>query len=293
MREIVCIGSVLWDVIGRTRMAIKEGSDVPGHITRLPGGVAMNVALTLRRFQMTPVLLTTIGRDAEGDDLIAACQKMGMVTEHIHRSDDLRTDLYMAIEGPNGLMAAIADAHSLEAVGDQILHPLENGALGSADAPYSGRIVLDGNLTETLLAEISSSPVFKAATLSVAPASPGKAKRLRPLLATKNATLYVNLEEAGLLCETRFTNAPAAALTLMQRGAAQVLVTDGANVAAHAGPDGLHSAQPPQVQVQRVTGAGDTCMAAHIASLADGANTGEALERALAAAAAYVAGDTP
>ena len=43
MSEIVCIGSVLWDIIGRASAVMRLGSDVPGRITRLPGGVAMNV----------------------------------------------------------------------------------------------------------------------------------------------------------------------------------------------------------------------------------------------------------
>ena len=44
---------------------MRLGSDVPGRITRLPGGVAMNIAMTLRRFGLQPGLLTAIGRDVE------------------------------------------------------------------------------------------------------------------------------------------------------------------------------------------------------------------------------------
>ena len=64
-----------------------------------------------------------------------------------------------------GLIAAIADAHSLEAAGDKILRPLADGSLGSADAPWSGLIALDGNLTTQLLADIAASPLFAAADL--------------------------------------------------------------------------------------------------------------------------------
>jgi len=127
--DILCIGSVLWDIIGRSPAAMRLGSDVPGRITRLPGGVAMNIAMTLRRFGLVPGLMTAIGRDPEGDELVAACARMGMVTDHIYRSEDLPTDRYMAIEGANGLIAAIADAHSLEAAGDKILRPLADGRL--------------------------------------------------------------------------------------------------------------------------------------------------------------------
>jgi sugar/nucleoside kinase (ribokinase family) len=290
--DLLCIGSVLWDIIGRSPTAMRLGSDVPGRITRLPGGVAMNIAMTLRRFGLSPALLSAVGRDAEGDELIAACARMGMMTALLYRSDDLPTDRYMAIEGANGLIAAIADAHSLEAAGDKILRPLADGRLGSKELPFQGVIALDGNLTEALLSQIATSPLFAAADLRVAPASPGKAERLLPLLDHPSATLYVNLEEAGLLCKTRFDSATSAARTLLARGAARVLVTDGGRPSAE-GQAGLDviTDTPPAVMVARVTGAGDTFMAAHIVADRTGATRTEALSHAIRAAADYVSGE--
>jgi sugar/nucleoside kinase (ribokinase family) len=290
--DILCIGSVLWDIIGRSPTSMRLGSDVPGRITRLPGGVAMNIAMTLRRFGMTPAILTAIGRDAEGDDLIAACDRLGLVTAHVYRSDDLPTDRYMAIEGANGLIAAIADAHSLEAAGDKILRALSDGSLGSAASPWPGPVALDGNLTEALLAEIATSPLFARADLRVAPASPGKAGRLLPLLAHPSATLYVNLEEANILARTDHAEAAKAAEALVARGAFRVLVTNGGKPAAE-GRKGatVIEGQPPQVLVTRVTGAGDTFMAAHLVAERRGADRHGALAEALRAAATYVSGE--
>lgn len=290
--DILCIGSVLWDVIGRSASHMRQGSDVPGRITRLPGGVAMNIAMTLVRFGLHPVLLTAIGQDAEGHELVAACRHLGMNTDHIYRSDDLPTDRYMAVEGANGLIAAIADAHSLEAAGDKILRPLTRGPLGSDAAPFAGCIVLDGNLTRSLLETVAQSPAFGAADLRVAPASPGKAERLLPFLAHGRATLYVNLEEAGILCQHPFDSTTAAAAGLLARGARRVLVTDGSRAATEADGDHILTQMPPQVLVTRVTGAGDTFMAAHIATEAAGADGQRALDAALKAAADYVSGDT-
>lgn len=289
--DILCIGSVLWDVIGRAPSVMRIGSDVPGRITRLPGGVAMNIAMALRRFGLRPALLTAIGRDDEGVELLAACRRMGLGTDHVYLSDDLPTDRYMAVEGANGLIAAVADAHSLEAAGDKILRPLADGRVGSVAAPYPGVAALDGNLTEALLADIAESPLFARADLRVAPASPGKAERLMPLLSCRRATFYVNLEEAELLCRTRFGSAPEAAAALVDRGAARVLVTDGGRAAAEAGPGGLHTAEPPEVLVTRVTGAGDTFMAAHIAAERRGMGGEAALAEALRAAADHVSGE--
>ncbi|MCF6231529.1 MAG: PfkB family carbohydrate kinase [Rhodobacteraceae bacterium] len=290
--QILCIGSVLWDVIGRAASHMRHGSDVPGRISRLPGGVAMNIAMTLVRFGMKPTLLTCIGRDPEGEELIAACAHLNMDTSHIYRSHDLPTDRYMAVEGANGLIAAIADAHSLEAAGAKILKPLLDGPLGKTSSPFRGLVALDGNLTLTLLQDIADSPAFARADLRVAPASPGKAERLLPFLTHAKATLYVNLEEAGLLCQTSFENSQAAADGLLARGAARVLVTDGAKTATEANQQGTITQTPPEVLVTRVTGAGDTFMAAHIASEAAGADRKTALSRALQAAATYVSGET-
>lgn len=291
--DILCIGSVLWDVIGRAASHMRVGSDVPGRITRLPGGVAMNIAMTLSRFGLTPALLTAIGKDAEGDELIAEAIRMGMIADYVYRSDDLPTDVYMAIEGANGLIAAIADAHSLEAAGAKILRAMEDGQLGTPDAPFDGPVALDGNLTEELLQQIATSPLFAKADLRVAPASPGKANRLLALLGHPSATLYVNLEEAGLLCQTTFENANDAVHALCTRGAHRVLVTDGGKTAAEGTAGDVIEATPPAVMVTRVTGAGDTFMAAHIASEVQGMDRTAALTRALNAAATYVSGETP
>lgn len=291
--HILCIGSVLWDLIGRCDDAMHHGADKPGRITRLPGGVAMNIAMTMVRFGFTPALLTAIGRDAEGDELIAACADMGMITDHVFRDHGLPTDRYMAVEGANGLIAAIADAHSLEAAGARILAPLTDGSLGTVQAPYSGLVALDGNLTVALLEDIAADPAFAAADLRVAPASPGKAERLRPLLSHPGATLYVNLEEAGLLHGTTFDSAAEAARALSEHGAKRVLVTDGNRAAAKAHGGQVLTAAPPQIRATRITGAGDTFMAAHISAETAQADPQTALDRAVQAAAAYVSGKDP
>lgn len=291
--DILCIGSVLWDVIGRCPDPMQAGNDMPGRILRLPGGVALNIAMTLAGLGLRPALLSVIGQDPEGEHLAAECLRLGLDVTYLTRTEDLPTDRYMAIEAPNGLVAAIADAHSLEAAGARILTPLTDGPLGSTAVPYPGLIALDGNLTEALLAEIAQHAAFARADLRVAPASPGKAQRLAAFVAQGRGTLYVNLEEAGLLCATRFKNAPQAAARLISAGAQRVLVTDGAGPCCDANGQGLVTQAPPSVSVKRITGAGDTFMAAHIAAERAGLDRPAALQRALSAAATYVSGESP
>ena len=70
-------------------------------------------------------------------------------------------------------------------------------------------------------------------------------------------------------------------------------MTDGGNSASEAMGDDIITATPPEVLVTRVTGAGDTFMAAHIASEMQGLDRHASLSRALRAAATYVSGETP
>ena len=288
--DILCIGSVLWDVIGRTPLPMRVGMDLPGRITRVPGGVALNIAMTLRRFGLRPALLSAVGQDAEGEELIAACVTLGLEMGAVYRSEDLPTDRYMAVEGANGLVAAIADAHSLEAVGARILQPLRNGTFGTPDAPWAGPVALDGNLTEALLAEIAGSSLFRLSDLRIAPASPGKAERLVSLLGHPRATFYVNIEEARLITKTEAETSAEAAAAMRAAGAARVLVTDGSRCTSYADAREAIDLAPPEVLVTRITGAGDTFMAAHVAAELRGEDPSAALATAVRSAAQYVSG---
>lgn len=288
--DILCIGAMLWDVIGRAPRRMAPGADVPGRIRHLPGGVALNVAVALARWGLKPAVLSAVGRDPEGEALVVEAQRLGVLTHHLARDTGLPTDCYMGIEDSEGLIAAIADAFSLEMAGAEILQPLSDGLAG-----WQGPVVLDGNLTEDLLASISRDPRLAQADLRVVPASPGKAERLEPLIAARRGCFYLNRLEAEILAGRACPDAASAAEAVVARGAARVLVTDGPRPAAEAaaGAPTLTYA-PPAVTVARVTGAGDCFLAAHLAAELANQSRETALARAVTASAAHVSGkDVP
>lgn len=284
--EILCIGAMLWDVIGRAPRAMKAGHDVPGRIAHIPGGVALNVAIALARRGMRPAVLSSVGQEPEGDALVAEAERLGVMTSHLIRDPDLPTDCYMAVEDNTGLVAAIADAHSLEAAGDRILMPLD-GALSD----WRGPVVLDGNLTERLLARIAGDPRLAHADLRVVPASPGKAERLMPLIKAGRGCFYLNRLEGEIIAGHPCPDAITAAEAVIARGAQRVIVTDGGERVADAmsGQPTL-IATPPAVRIARITGAGDCFLAAHLVAEQGGSDRQEALQAATQAAAAHVAG---
>ena len=216
--DAICVGSVLWDVIGRTDKPISRGDDVGGYIKRIPGGVAFNIAQNLINLELNPCLLGFLGNDSEGDELFSYCQNEGINADYIYRSDNFRTDNYVAIEDHGGVVAAIADAHSLEAVGYEILKPLKNehfnGHIKSSKVP----LIVDGNLKPALLKHLSSDHFYEKFDVKVVPASPGKASRLAPFLNKEKFTLYLNLVEAQNLCGIQFSDTAIAANELISHG---------------------------------------------------------------------------
>lgn len=285
--DILCAGASHWDVVGRSPWRVAHGGDVPGETVRAPGGVALNIARALARAGLRPALLGAVGGDADGVELMAALRADGVATGHLRRLDGCRTDRYVAVEDPSGLVAAVADAATLEAAGDAILAPLGRGGVF---AGWRGPVVLDGNLPAAVLGAATRLPGLAAASLILVPPSPAKAARLRVLFGHPRLTVYANRLEAAALTGSDPTDAPAAAHALRAAGIARAIVTDGESVAADSGAHGVVTRIPPAVVPARVTGAGDSFIAAHVAAVLRGAPPEVALQAALDGAAAWLGG---
>jgi pseudouridine kinase len=263
--DVICVGSVLWDVIGRTNKPVSRGGDVGGYISRIPGGVAFNIAQSLVNLNLKPCLLGFLGNDNEGMQLFSNCQELGINTDYIYRSDNFATDNYVAIEDSDGVVAAIADAHSLENVGSEILKPLKTSRFNSQLKAGRLPLIIDGNLKPDLLIDLSLDPFFEKFDVKLVPASPGKAYRLAPFVTNKNITLYLNLIEAQILCGKEFSDTVTAANEIISSGVGKVIITNGKNKVAMASElTGVLSVAPPKINVNRLTGAGDTFLAAHV-----------------------------
>lgn len=130
---ILCIGAVQWDLIGHTADPMPAGADLPGRVSRMPGGVAFNIAQALAREGLTVALLATVGTDAEGEGLVRAGMALGLDMRFLHRGG--ATDLYLALEAEGALVGAVADARALEEAGEAVLEPLRDGRLATEALP--------------------------------------------------------------------------------------------------------------------------------------------------------------
>ena len=281
--DILCIGAAHWDVIGRSLAAISPGADLPGTISTRPGGVALNVAQAVMQHGMRSGLLSVIGRDSDGEALVAWLVAQGVETQHLHRPNNQSTDRYLAVEGPQGLGVAIADSRALEGHSTALLAPLTDHALRD----WRGPVLVDSGLAPATLASLARTGLPQARPLHVTSAAPAKADRLRPFLES-GAVFAVNRQEAQALLDVPLTDSGMAARALLDAGARRAIVTDGPGPVTDADHAQTISETPPAVCVQRVTGAGDNFLAAHMAAEWRGLDRRAALAYALEAAARHI-----
>jgi len=95
--HLVAIGDLLLDVVIRPAGPIERGTDVPGTLAFRRGGSAANVAAAFARAGGSAALITSLGRDRQGDRLAASLRADGVVL-HAVRSG-----------APSGRLAAIID----------------------------------------------------------------------------------------------------------------------------------------------------------------------------------------
>ncbi len=284
-QAILCLGAAHWDDIGRAESTPTAGADLPGRIRRRPGGVALNVALALAAAGQPAALCAAIGRDAAGEALLDLARSRRIDCTLVLRHDG-RTDRYLVLEGPDGaIFGAVADCESLERSGPALLAALQGAA--------PDWIVADGNLPAPILAALAALPLPAACRIALVAASPAKAPRAAPILAAGRARFYGNRAEAEALCAAAFADSAAAARALLDLGAQDAVVTDGARPASHAAHGSCTTAAPPAVRPRSLTGAGDAFVAAHLAATLDRADPRAALEAALAASARHITREAP
>lgn len=79
--KAVCFGEVLWDVLPDAK---------------LPGGAPMNVAYHLNQLQIPTVIISRVGKDADGDEILAFIQSKNVATPYIQRDELYATSRVLA-----------------------------------------------------------------------------------------------------------------------------------------------------------------------------------------------------
>src|SRR5687768_1721015 len=79
--QVVCFGEILWDLL-------PSGEQ--------PGGAPMNVAYHLHKLGLPPALISRIGVDTRGEQLVGLLQQWGLTTQYIQKDRGAPTGIVYA-----------------------------------------------------------------------------------------------------------------------------------------------------------------------------------------------------
>ncbi|CAM3750995.1 carbohydrate kinase family protein [Deinococcus frigens] len=289
MAQVITIGGANMDLKVQTLAPAVPGTSNPGRAAQTPGGVARNVAENLARLGVRVALLSAVGTDVLGGDLMRLAAEAGVDVSPTVRVPEHATGTYTAVLDSGGeLLIAVAAMGITSALTPAVVAG-HAGMLGGA-----AYVVADGNLSpETLLALLVHTGQSETRVI-FEPVSVPKAARLLPALDSGHAPWAVtpNLAELSALVGAEVPDtAPTireAALTLHGRGVDVVWVRRGVRGSLLSISQELWELPALSADVVDVTGAGDAMLAGFLAALLDGQPLPDAAREAHAAAALTV-----
>ena len=247
--EVLCFGEVLWDFLPDGR-----------HV----GGAPLNVAYHLQRLGLPVRVVSAVGADDLGDELLRQLRQWHLRTDGVARQAGRPTGQVRAALGPGG------DAR-YEIGADVAWDRIELTA-GTLEAAAAARAIVFGSLAQRSAANrralgrlLAALPVDAARIFDVNLRPPHDDLALVRSLARRATVLKLNADEAARLAETAAGGEEACARHLRtQSGCAWVCVTAGARGAGllHADRWRWEPARP--VAVGDTVGAGDAFLAAWV-----------------------------
>jgi len=264
--KVVCFGEVLWDILPS------------GWV---PGGAPMNVTYHLHKQQKNPALITRIGLDDKGKELINIFSNYGVCTDYFQFDYDHETGKVFAEPNEHNevvydiVMPVAWDFIEWENRFEQLISNAEFFVFGSLSARNP---VSKGTLFQAL--EIAKNKV-----LDINLRAPHFNKRIAEELLRRTDFLKLNLAELELITGwfSKYTTINDRVKSITDRfNISNIVVTMGGNGALLYMDNNQYKHNGYKVDVVDTVGSGDAFLAGLITRLLDKSPPGEALQFASA-----------
>jgi len=190
---VLVVGGAGVDIVGRITGELRIGESNPAQIRTSFGGVARNVAENLARLGQEVILITAIGEDQTGQDLLDQAISAGIDVSAVLRSPEHPTGTYLAVVKPKGIMQFGFDDM-------RVISALTPDHIRQREKLFKQASVLfvDANLLKDTLRTVIS--LARKARLPVCadPTAASLALRLKPYLA-RLKLITPNSTEAAIL----------------------------------------------------------------------------------------------
>jgi len=256
-QDYVCvIGAATVDITGFPQNKLIQRDSTIGRLCLSIGGVGRNIAEILVRLGVQTKLMSPIGDDLYGRQIMENCRSIGIDIEDSLFLEDENSSVFMAImDESNDLSVAIAAMAICEKI-DKNFIDQKKDILANAKA-----VVLETNIPQNVLAYlVKSIPEQKYIVDTV---SGDKAKECEAILAHLDI-LKTNKYEAEILTNliiNNETDLKNAAHYFHARGVKNVCITLGEQGVFYSNKHYENILLPPKVNVINTNGAGDAFVA--------------------------------
>lgn len=282
-KRLLVLGAASLDTVGRPFENLQPGTSVPGQVRPSFGGVARNVAENLARLGLPVSLISAVGDDPIGQQLLEYTSQTGVDTSACLRVADYGTASYIALLGKEGdLRYGLDDM--------RILSRLSAEYIKSQAALFhnAGLVFIDANLSTPALRAVfqlarrMKIPVFADATsVTLAPKLLPFLPRLTFL--TANRLEATALLQGAMVVNDRFS-ALEAARTFVRMGVQIAIIALAEFGVCYATSETSGHVPAIRTRVIDPTGAGDAMTAAIIFGLTNGMDIDEAVRLGVSAA---------
>ena len=280
---VLVIGAAGLDVIGHLSGGLKAGSSNPARVRTSYGGVSRNVAENLARLGQEVILVTAVGDDQNGQQVLAYTEQAGVDVSHAVHTDLFPTGFYMGIVNKKGQAElAVDDMRVMSCLTPDELKK-RAGLFEKASIVF-----LDANLPEDTIKVAMSLAHKQKIPVCADPASSALALRLLPHLPALSM-ITPNSTEAGILSGGKFSSSDRKAAMQVARhlvniGVEIALITLAEFGVCYATSETSGQLPAIKTRVEDPTGAGDAFTAAVIFALLNEIEIDEAVKLGLSAA---------
>ena len=280
---VIVLGAASIDFVGRTHKELQEGTSNPAEILTSMGGTARNVAENLARLGQEVKLLSVVGNDNVGTQLLQHTEEAGVNVDQVIRTDQHPTSSYVAIVDSHGsLQMGLDDMRAIEALNSEYILGQETLFEDAA------LLFIDANPDIASLATAIELARKHGLPICTDPTSRSLATKLQPHL-DDIYLLTPNVKEAAIYCDemqgdTESERGLNAARHLISQGVDLAIVTLAEFGLSYATSETDGHIPAAKIEIADPTGAGDALSATVMFALLNEIPADEAVRLGLSAA---------
>jgi len=280
-QHILVIGAATVDIKGRVWTELQLGTSVPGEITSCFGGVGRNVAENLARLGQPTILLSAVGRDPFGTQILERTASAGADVSKVIISSDCHSAAYLALLNHEGSQTFAVDEMA-------IMHLVTPAYIYAHRSLFkdAAMLILDANLSPPAIASAIKAAKRYGVPITVDPTSATLAPSLEKHLSDLTM-LTPNVAEAEVLCGHPIhgrAEVMAAAREFVARGVDIAIITLAEEGLCYASSQESGYIPAIRCEVVDYTGAGDALTASVVYGLVNQFPIDEALRLGVSAA---------